>query len=115
MPQFDVSAFLTQQSYDKIVGRDFNKCQDSCCYAVRMRTHHVLYVPGLGDAAPHGQELLPRYWQLFGVRGHYVPMQWHSGAFAPKLQRLIAKSCPHFNKILDASPFPVVPVFPVLL
>ncbi len=57
-----------------------------------MSTHHVIYVPGLGDAKAHGQESLTKLWRVFGVRGHYVPMRWAEGkAFGPKLQRLLDK------------------------
>src|SRR6266542_6900779 len=54
--------------------------------------HHVIYVPGLGDHMPHGQQLVPGYWRLFGVQGHYEPMHWNDKMpFAPKLERLIAR------------------------
>jgi len=29
------------------------------------------------------------YWQLFGIRGHYLPMQWRQGTFGPKLDALL--------------------------
>lgn len=57
-----------------------------------MAMHHVLYVPGLGDQRPHGQDMVPRLWQIFGVRGHFVQMHWgDKGSFAAKLERLLAK------------------------
>jgi len=53
--------------------------------------HHVIYVPGLGDHKPRGQQLVPKYWRLFGVYGHYFAMRWNSKEpFAPKLARLLA-------------------------
>jgi len=55
-------------------------------------THHVIYVPGLGDAKPQGQHLVTWLWRVHGLRGHYIPMHWADGeAYAPKLQRLLDK------------------------
>lgn len=54
--------------------------------------HHVIYVPGLGDHKTQGQQLVPRFWSVFGVKGHYVPMHWSDKRpFGPKLQRLLDK------------------------
>jgi pimeloyl-ACP methyl ester carboxylesterase len=39
-------------------------------------THHVIYVPGLGDAKAQGQELVTKLWRPLGVQGHYVPLRW---------------------------------------
>jgi predicted peptidase len=53
--------------------------------------HHVIYVLGLGDHHTRGQHLAPKYWQLFGVKGHTYLMQWRTKElFAPKLERLLA-------------------------
>jgi len=57
-----------------------------------MSEHHVIYVPGLGDAKMHGQALVVKLWRLFGMRGHVVPMWWATGkALEPKLKRLLDK------------------------
>lgn len=61
------------------------------CYAISMSRLHIIYVPGLGDSKPHAQQFIPGYWGLFGVTGYYLPIRWSSGAFAPKLERLIGK------------------------
>jgi len=54
-------------------------------------THHVIYVPGLGDHRTRAQRLAPKYWQIFGVKGHVFVMHWRDKeAFAPKLTRLLA-------------------------
>lgn len=53
--------------------------------------HHVIYIPGLGDYKPRGQQLVPKYWRLFGVNGHYFAMHWNDKEpFTPKLARLLA-------------------------
>ena len=53
-------------------------------------SHHVIYVPGLGDAKSRGQELVTRLWRPFGVRGHYVPMHWAvDEPWEAKLARLL--------------------------
>ncbi|HZM64532.1 MAG TPA: hypothetical protein VFB59_05345 [Candidatus Saccharimonadales bacterium] len=55
-------------------------------------THHVIYVPGLGDYNSHGQETVPAGWNKYGVVGHYNPMVWNDKEpFAPKFQRLLDK------------------------
>jgi pimeloyl-ACP methyl ester carboxylesterase len=54
--------------------------------------HHVIYIPGLGDHRPRGQQLVPKYWRLFGVEGHYCAMHWNDKEpFKPKLARLLTK------------------------
>lgn len=59
------------------------------CYATSM-THHVIYVPGLGDHYARAQPLAPKYWEVFGLKGHYYAMKWRGAeAFAPKLERLL--------------------------
>ncbi len=53
-------------------------------------THHVIYVPGLGDHRTRAQRLAPKYWEVFGVKGHCYVMHWRDKeAFAPKLARLL--------------------------
>lgn len=55
-----------------------------------MVPHHVIYVPGLGDAKPRGQKLVTRLWRPLGVRGHYVPMHWAiDEPWEAKLARLL--------------------------
>jgi hypothetical protein len=50
----------------------------------------IIYVPGLGDAKPSGQQLLIRSWRLWGVRPIFFHVRWGDGeAFAPKLERLL--------------------------
>jgi hypothetical protein len=57
-----------------------------------MAIHHVIFVPGLGDYKPQGQHLVPGYWRLFGVKGHYHPMIWNDKlSFASKLEKLLTK------------------------
>jgi hypothetical protein len=52
--------------------------------------HHVIYVPGLGDAKSRGQKLITKLWRPLGVRGHYVPMRWAAPEpWEHKLQRLL--------------------------
>lgn len=54
--------------------------------------HSIIYVPGLGDNHFKGQQVLISTWRLWGVRPHMVRMVWDEGdAFAPKLQKLLAK------------------------
>lgn len=54
--------------------------------------HHVIYVPGLGDHKRQGQRFAPMWWQVFGVRGHYVPMHWNDGKpLGPKIKVLLDK------------------------
>jgi predicted alpha/beta hydrolase family esterase len=55
-----------------------------------MKMHHVIYVPGLGDAKPQGQQLVTELWRPLGVRGHYVPMHWAvDEPWQTKLERLL--------------------------
>jgi hypothetical protein len=54
-------------------------------------THHVIYVPGLGDHRTRVQLLAPKYWQIFGITGQVFVMNWNDKeSFAPKLERLLA-------------------------
>ncbi len=51
----------------------------------------VIYIPGLGDNNPRGQQLAVSLWRYYGVRPQLFQMKWHDGeAFAPKFERLIA-------------------------
>jgi pimeloyl-ACP methyl ester carboxylesterase len=57
-----------------------------------MKTHDVIYVPGLGDTHVTWQRRLISSWRLWGVRPHILPMIWGDGeSFAPKLQKLLDK------------------------
>ncbi|MCW1908766.1 MAG: hypothetical protein KIH63_005500 [Candidatus Saccharibacteria bacterium] len=54
-------------------------------------SHHVIYVPGLGDHRSYGQHIVIQLWRVFGLRPHYFPLLWRSDeAFEDKLQRLVA-------------------------
>ena len=54
-------------------------------------THHLIYVPGLGDHRSRGQQLVVRLWELFGIKSHCYVMRWSDKEpFAPKLERLLS-------------------------
>lgn len=55
-------------------------------------SHHVIYVPGLGDKRSYGQTLAISSWRLFGLKAHYFPLVWSDKEdFEPKLARLLRK------------------------
>ena len=57
-----------------------------------MSKHHVIYVPGIGDWRPLGQDKGIEWWRLLGVRGHYHPVWWSSKElFEDKLNKLLAE------------------------
>lgn len=53
-------------------------------------SHHVIYVPGLGDGRTYGQDGAVRGWQKFGIDTEYMALGWaDKQAFEPKLERLL--------------------------
>ena len=38
--------------------------------------HHVIYIPGVRDYRPYGQNIVIQLWRIFGLRPHYVPLGW---------------------------------------
>lgn len=53
---------------------------------------HVIFVPGLGDRMKFGQNIAIKYWRVFGLRPHYLPLGWdNKEGFEVKLQRLLDK------------------------
>jgi pimeloyl-ACP methyl ester carboxylesterase len=54
--------------------------------------HHIIYITGLGDHRPLGQDKAIHAWKVYGFVGHYHPMFWKDKeAFGPKLSRLLAQ------------------------
>ena len=54
--------------------------------------HHIIYVPGLGDHHSRGQSIVVRYWRIFGLYGHYLPLNWRDPeSFSYKLKKLTDK------------------------
>lgn len=54
--------------------------------------NHVIYIPGIGDQKPHGQDLAIGLWRLYGLTPHYFPLGWaDKERFEPKLARLLDK------------------------
>lgn len=59
---------------------------------IKAMSHHIIYVPGLGDSRTHGQNILLQLWRLFGLKSHYFALDWaDKQPFAPKLQRLLGE------------------------
>ncbi|MBA3757669.1 hypothetical protein H0X09_02290 [Candidatus Saccharibacteria bacterium] len=55
-------------------------------------THHVIYVPGLGDRTPNGQNLAIQLWRLYGLTPHYFPLRWaDKEKLSLKIDRLLSK------------------------
>ncbi|MBI2588883.1 hypothetical protein HYW35_01585 [Candidatus Saccharibacteria bacterium] len=53
------------------------------------RLHHVIYLPGIGDHRPWGQDKIIKLWRIFGVRAQFHIIGWADGeAFEPKLERI---------------------------
>jgi len=53
---------------------------------------HVIYVPGLGDNKPHGQNIVIQLFRIFGITPHYLALGWNkSEGYDTKQTRLIAK------------------------
>jgi hypothetical protein len=51
---------------------------------------HLIYIPGLGDDNPTGQERAVRLWPKWGVHSELFQMNWGDGkAWEPKFQRLL--------------------------
>ena len=57
-----------------------------------MKKHHIIYVPGIGDWRPLGQDKGIGWWRVFGVVGHYHPVGWNgTETFEDKLKKLLAE------------------------
>lgn len=41
-----------------------------------MGKHHVIYIPGIGDQRPWGQDRFIRLWLLFGIKVYYHQIGW---------------------------------------
>lgn len=53
-------------------------------------SHQVIYLPGLGDQRPWGQQFITKFWRLAGLKVHYLPIGWAGGeAWPAKLERII--------------------------
>lgn len=53
-------------------------------------THHVIYLPGLGDVKKHSQDRILSLWRIFGLKVHYAQIGWADGElFEPKLKRIL--------------------------
>lgn len=51
---------------------------------------HVIYIPGLGDGKPRGQNLAIKLFRLFGIKAHYFTFGWaNSDTFEDKLSKLL--------------------------
>jgi pimeloyl-ACP methyl ester carboxylesterase len=54
-------------------------------------THHVIYIPGIGDYRSLGQRPIVAAWRLLGLAGRYRQMTWiDHEPFAPKLERILS-------------------------
>jgi pimeloyl-ACP methyl ester carboxylesterase len=52
--------------------------------------HHVIYVPGLGDHRSRGQQMVVRWWRVFGVRSYCYVMNWgDKKPLRPKMEGLL--------------------------
>jgi hypothetical protein len=53
--------------------------------------NHLIFVPGLGDDSPHGQDKAIKLWRLNGLMVHYLALGWgRQEGFDKKLTRLLA-------------------------
>jgi pimeloyl-ACP methyl ester carboxylesterase len=54
------------------------------------KQHHVIYLPGIGDHRPRGQDAIIKKWKLYGLNAHYFFINWiDKEPFAPKLKRMV--------------------------
>lgn len=54
--------------------------------------HHVIYVPGLGDAQSRFQPFVLDLWRFYGLKTHYFVVHWQGGddeTYTKKLERLV--------------------------
>ncbi len=52
----------------------------------------VIYLPGIGDHRPWGQDKIIKTWRLFGLDTSFVPVGWDDNeSFNTKVQRLVKK------------------------
>ncbi|MEX1995160.1 MAG: hypothetical protein WD887_00070 [Candidatus Saccharimonadales bacterium] len=55
-------------------------------------SHHVIYIPGLGDSRSYGQNIALNLWRIFGLKPHYFALGWaDKQPFAAKLRRLLSE------------------------
>lgn len=53
--------------------------------------HHVIYIPGIGDARSYGQDFAIRQFAWFGITPHYLPLGWaNQEGYDTKLQRVLS-------------------------
>lgn len=59
------------------------------------KEHHLVMIPGLNDQGflqKRLMNLVPKYWQKYGVVGHIISPNWEDGEeFKPKLERMLGK------------------------
>jgi len=54
--------------------------------------YHAIYIPGLGDKRPYGQNIAIQLWRFFGITPHYFPLGWNKPeGYSTKQNRLIQK------------------------
>jgi hypothetical protein len=57
-----------------------------------MRKINVIYLPGLGDNHPNGQDLVLKFWKYLGLNTHYHYIYWSDkGPFEDKLLKILNK------------------------
>jgi len=55
-------------------------------------THHIIYIPGLGDQRTYGQHVAINLWRCFGFTPHYFPLGWNKKeGFNAKLERILQR------------------------
>ena len=54
-----------------------------------MKSLHLIYVPGLGDQNVSSQQWAVNTWHRYGVTAELVQMNWASGDWEPKLERIL--------------------------
>ena len=55
------------------------------------KTHHVIYLPGLGDPRQREQNIIIKIWKVFQINVHYHPLYWtDSKSFEIKLKEIAA-------------------------
>ena len=55
------------------------------------KTHHVIYLPGLGDPRQREQHIINTIWKTLQIHVHYHPLHWtDSRSFEFKLKEIVA-------------------------
>lgn len=53
------------------------------------KSNHIIYLPGISDHRPWGQDKIIKFWRIFGVRAQFHTIGWADGEdFGPKLERI---------------------------